>query len=61
MLASNLGQLHFWPYRGATPACPEQIEATSLHGTKRKCRNARIFPELGVGRLCHQAAGHSRL
>jgi hypothetical protein len=22
-------------------------------GTKRKCRNARGIPKLGVGRLCH--------
>jgi hypothetical protein len=29
-------------------------------GTKRTCRNARVFPELGVHRLCHQLTGHSR-
>jgi len=32
----------------------------SVCGTKRKCPNARIFPELGADRLCHQPAGHSR-
>jgi hypothetical protein len=26
-------------------------------GTKRNCRGARIFPELGVDRLQHQPAG----
>jgi hypothetical protein len=32
----------------------------SLIGTKRKCGNARAFPELGVDRLCHSPVGHSR-
>ena len=33
---------------------------TSENGTKRKCRNARVFPKLGVDRLCHRPADHSR-
>jgi hypothetical protein len=33
---------------------------TSVLGTKRKSWNARVFPELGVDRLCHPPAGHSR-
>jgi hypothetical protein len=36
------------------------LVGTSESGTKRKCPNARVFPELGVDRLCHQRAGHSR-
>jgi hypothetical protein len=34
--------------------------STSPFGTKRKWRNARAFPELGVDRLCHSPVGHSR-
>jgi hypothetical protein len=30
----------------------------SARGTKRKCRNARVFPKLEVDRLCHQPARH---
>jgi hypothetical protein len=32
----------------------------SLVGTKRKCRNARVFPEPGVDRPCHRPVGHGR-
>jgi len=28
-------------------------------GTQRKCWNARVFPKLGVDRLCHQPACHA--
>jgi hypothetical protein len=35
-----------------------EMAASSGYGTKRKCRNARVFPELGVDRLCHPAGGH---
>jgi hypothetical protein len=32
----------------------------SVVGTKRKCRNVRVLPELGVDRLCHPPARRSR-
>ena len=35
----------------------ESQRKTSACGTKRNCRGARIFPELGVDRLQHQPAG----
>jgi hypothetical protein len=34
------------------------VAMTDSSGTKRKCRNAGVFPELEVDRLCHPPVGH---
>jgi hypothetical protein len=45
---------------GAARLPPIPIAATLCVGTKRKCPNARVFPNLGADRLCHSPVGHSR-
>jgi hypothetical protein len=37
------------------------LDAMAVYGTKRKCPNARVFPEPGVDRLCHSPAGQPPL
>jgi hypothetical protein len=37
----------------------DELVAKSEFGTKRKCRNARGIPKLGVDRPCHPPASHS--
>jgi hypothetical protein len=41
-------------------SCAQSRHAQSLRGTKRKCRNARLFPELGAHQLCYPPASHNR-
>jgi hypothetical protein len=41
--------------------CRQPHSTTTAAGTKRNCRNARVFPKLGLDRLCHQPAGHGGL